>query len=91
MSTWFITGCSTGLGRALAEAVLERGENAVITARDAGRLEDLAKAYRCWTRSAPRWRSGGNLARAPASKTNPGRPARACGERPKQAVVATAR
>ena len=45
MSTWFITGCSTGLGRALAEAVLERGENAVITARDAGRLADLAKAY----------------------------------------------
>ncbi|MGH3212685.1 MAG: oxidoreductase [Trebonia sp.] len=45
MSTWFITGCSTGLGRALAEAVLGRGENAVITARDAVRLEDLAKAY----------------------------------------------
>jgi NAD(P)-dependent dehydrogenase (short-subunit alcohol dehydrogenase family) len=32
MSTWFITGCSTGLGRALAETVLERGENAAITA-----------------------------------------------------------
>ena len=45
MSTWFITGCSTGLGRALAEAVLERGENAAITARDAGRLEDLTKAH----------------------------------------------
>jgi len=44
MSTWFITGCSAGLGRALAEAVLERGESAAITARDAGRLEDLAKA-----------------------------------------------
>jgi NAD(P)-dependent dehydrogenase (short-subunit alcohol dehydrogenase family) len=45
MSTWFITGCSTGLGRALAEAVLERGENAVITARDAEQLADLAKAH----------------------------------------------
>jgi NAD(P)-dependent dehydrogenase (short-subunit alcohol dehydrogenase family) len=45
MSTWFITGCSTGLGRALAEAVLERGENAVITARDPERLADLAKAH----------------------------------------------
>jgi len=45
MSTWFITGCSTGLGRALAEAVLERGENAVITARDTGQLEELAKKY----------------------------------------------
>ena len=33
MSTWFITGCSTGLGRALAEAVLESGHNVVATAR----------------------------------------------------------
>ena len=45
MSTWFITGCSTGLGRALAQAVLERGENAAITARDTRGLADLAKAY----------------------------------------------
>jgi NAD(P)-dependent dehydrogenase (short-subunit alcohol dehydrogenase family) len=45
MSTWFITGCSTGLGRALAQAVLERGENAAITARDPRGLDDLAKAY----------------------------------------------
>ena len=44
MTTWFITGCSTGLGRALAEAVLARGDNAVVTARDAARVEDLAKA-----------------------------------------------
>ena len=43
MTTWFITGCSTGLGRALAEAVLARGDNAVVTARDAARVEDLAK------------------------------------------------
>jgi NAD(P)-dependent dehydrogenase (short-subunit alcohol dehydrogenase family) len=46
MSTWFITGCSTGLGRALAQAVLERGENAAITARgDTTGLANLAKAY----------------------------------------------
>jgi NAD(P)-dependent dehydrogenase (short-subunit alcohol dehydrogenase family) len=45
MSTWFITGCSTGLGRALAAAVLERGDNAVITARDASSLDDLVKAH----------------------------------------------
>jgi NAD(P)-dependent dehydrogenase (short-subunit alcohol dehydrogenase family) len=42
MSTWLITGCSTGLGRALAEAVIAAGQNAVVTARDAGRVADLA-------------------------------------------------
>jgi NAD(P)-dependent dehydrogenase (short-subunit alcohol dehydrogenase family) len=44
MSTWLITGCSTGLGRALAEAVIEAGHNAVVTARDAARVSDLADA-----------------------------------------------
>ena len=43
MSTWLITGCSTGLGRALAEAVIAGGHNAVVTARDAGRVADLAE------------------------------------------------
>jgi NAD(P)-dependent dehydrogenase (short-subunit alcohol dehydrogenase family) len=42
MSTWLITGCSTGLGRALAEAVIAAGHDAVVTARDAGRVADLA-------------------------------------------------
>jgi NADP-dependent 3-hydroxy acid dehydrogenase YdfG len=42
MSTWLITGCSTGLGRALAEAVIAAGHN-VVTARDAGRVADLAE------------------------------------------------
>jgi NAD(P)-dependent dehydrogenase (short-subunit alcohol dehydrogenase family) len=45
MTTWLITGCSTGLGRALAEAVLDRGDNAVVTARDAASVQDLAKAH----------------------------------------------
>ena len=45
MSTWFITGCSTGLGRSLAQAVLERGDNAVVTARDVARVDDLAAAH----------------------------------------------
>jgi NAD(P)-dependent dehydrogenase (short-subunit alcohol dehydrogenase family) len=45
MTTWMITGCSTGLGRALAEAVLARGDNAVVTARDAGRVGDLAERH----------------------------------------------
>lgn len=31
--TWLITGCSTGLGRSIAFAVLRRGWNAVVTAR----------------------------------------------------------
>jgi len=38
---WFITGCSTGFGRSLAEAVLARGWRAVVTARDAARVADL--------------------------------------------------
>lgn len=42
MSTWLITGCSTGLGRALAEAVIAAGHNAVVTAREVGRVADLA-------------------------------------------------
>ena len=44
MSTWLITGCSTGLGRALAEAVIEAGHNAVVTARDTAKVSDLADA-----------------------------------------------
>jgi NAD(P)-dependent dehydrogenase (short-subunit alcohol dehydrogenase family) len=44
VTTWFITGCSTGLGRSLAQAVLARGDNAVVTARDATSVEDLTKA-----------------------------------------------
>ena len=42
MSTWLITGCSTGLGRALAEAVIAAGHNAVVTARDVEKVADLA-------------------------------------------------
>ena len=42
MSTWFITGCSTGLGRALAQAVLANGWNAVVTARNPQSIADVA-------------------------------------------------
>jgi NAD(P)-dependent dehydrogenase (short-subunit alcohol dehydrogenase family) len=45
MPTWFITGCSTGLGRSLARTVLERGYHTVVTARDATKVEDLVQAY----------------------------------------------
>lgn len=38
---WLITGASRGIGRALAEAVLEAGYQVVATARDAARLGDL--------------------------------------------------
>jgi NAD(P)-dependent dehydrogenase (short-subunit alcohol dehydrogenase family) len=40
---WFITGCSTGFGRELARLVLDRGYRAVITARDTGKIQDLAR------------------------------------------------
>ncbi|QYD71523.1 SDR family NAD(P)-dependent oxidoreductase [Paraburkholderia edwinii] len=39
---WFITGCSTGFGRELARAVLERGWRCVATARNKASLADLA-------------------------------------------------
>jgi NAD(P)-dependent dehydrogenase (short-subunit alcohol dehydrogenase family) len=45
MPTWLITGCSTGLGRALAQAVLERGWNAVVTARDPGTVQDIVVSH----------------------------------------------
>lgn len=45
MTTWLITGCSTGLGRALAKAVLEKGHNAVVTARDTATLQDLTTEF----------------------------------------------
>ncbi|HEY0373186.1 MAG TPA: oxidoreductase [Amnibacterium sp.] len=45
MATWFITGCSTGLGRAFAEAALAHGHNAVVTARDVARVQDLQDAH----------------------------------------------
>ena len=40
---WFITGCSTGLGRALATLIIGRGWRAIVTARDASSVADLVK------------------------------------------------
>ncbi len=42
---WFITGCSRGLGRALALAALERGHRVVATARELQSLAELVVRY----------------------------------------------
>ena len=41
---WFITGASSGFGRALAEAVLARGDCAVLGARRRDALDGIAAA-----------------------------------------------
>jgi NAD(P)-dependent dehydrogenase (short-subunit alcohol dehydrogenase family) len=42
---WFITGASSGFGRALAEAALKRGDDAVVCARRRAALDSLASPY----------------------------------------------
>jgi NAD(P)-dependent dehydrogenase (short-subunit alcohol dehydrogenase family) len=42
---WFITGCSTGLGRALAERVLRHGHRCVATARNLAQIADVVGPY----------------------------------------------
>jgi len=42
---WLITGSSRGLGRALAQAVLDQGHKLVATARNPAQLADLAERY----------------------------------------------
>jgi len=42
---WFITGCSAGFGRALAERVLAHGHRCVVTARNVAQVESLAAPY----------------------------------------------
>ncbi|RKE37487.1 short-subunit dehydrogenase [Paraburkholderia sp. BL23I1N1] len=44
-SVWLITGSSSGLGRALAEKVLEHGYRAVVTARKPDAVRDLVEHY----------------------------------------------
>jgi NAD(P)-dependent dehydrogenase (short-subunit alcohol dehydrogenase family) len=43
--TWLITGCSSGLGRALCERLLESGQRVVCTARKKRSLEELVHHY----------------------------------------------
>lgn len=42
---WFITGCSTGFGRCLAEQALAAGNRVVVTARQTASLESLAEQF----------------------------------------------
>lgn len=43
--TWIITGCSTGIGRAIAEHVLSLGENVAVTARNPADVADIVAQY----------------------------------------------
>lgn len=44
--TWFITGCSEGgIGAGIARAVLKRGYNAVVTARNTEKVAGIVKDY----------------------------------------------
>ena len=42
---WFITGCSTGFGRELARAALDRGYRVVVTARNRDDVSDIAQGH----------------------------------------------
>src|SRR6266478_1901117 len=50
---WLVTGSASGLGRNIAEAVLESGDRLVATARDTKRLDDLVKKYGGRVRAVP--------------------------------------
>jgi NAD(P)-dependent dehydrogenase (short-subunit alcohol dehydrogenase family) len=43
--TWFITGTSSGLGRALTDALLDRGDRVAATLRRPAALDDIAMHY----------------------------------------------
>ncbi|MEU6347077.1 SDR family NAD(P)-dependent oxidoreductase [Streptomyces sp. NPDC046977] len=45
LKTWYITGASRGLGRAITAAALEAGDHVFAAARRAGALADLAARY----------------------------------------------
>lgn len=42
---WFITGCSTGFGRNLAQEVLQNGGKVAVTARNTNDVKDLVDKY----------------------------------------------
>lgn len=45
MKTWLITGCSSGIGTSIAKAVLESGDQAVVTARDKSKVQSIVDMY----------------------------------------------
>jgi len=49
---WLVTGSASGLGRNIAEAVVESGDRLVATARDPRRLQDLTEKYGDQVRTA---------------------------------------
>lgn len=50
--TWLITGCSSGLGRHIAQAAAARGDNVVATARNPDTLRDLVDRFPDHVRTA---------------------------------------
>ena len=52
MKTWLITGCSTGFGKVLAEAVAACGDRLVATARNPDTLAELASRFPDTVRAA---------------------------------------
>lgn len=44
--TWLVTGAASGLGRAIVELVLDRGDQVVATARQPERLSELQESYK---------------------------------------------
>lgn len=45
MKTWLITGCSSGLGNSLARAVLEHGDQMIVTARNPETVQSFHKDF----------------------------------------------
>jgi NAD(P)-dependent dehydrogenase (short-subunit alcohol dehydrogenase family) len=45
VSRWLVTGCSTGIGRAICVAALDAGHSVLVTARRPDSVQDLVDAY----------------------------------------------
>ena len=46
MKTWFITGISSGLGKALAKAVIKNGDFVIGTFRNQTQVDDFNRTYK---------------------------------------------